>query len=84
MNMRRIYHKGQDDLTVKDPIITSDSCDAYDVLCNYPLGPNEAGHEYLKMVKQEWNSTQTIQARVHKDFKKIIFFFVEKLFFVEP
>ena len=52
---------GQGDATVKDPIVTSDSCDEYDVLCNYPLGPNEAGHEYLKMVKQEWNSTQTIQ-----------------------
>ena len=56
-----IYHKGAGDSTVKDPIITSDTCDEYDVLCNYPLGPNEAGHEYLKMIKQEWNSTQTIQ-----------------------
>ena len=53
--------KGAGDGTVKDPIITSDTCDEYNVLCNYPLGPNEAGYEYLKMVKQEWNSTQLIQ-----------------------
>ena len=30
------------------------------VLCNYPLGPNQAGYEYLKMVKDEWNSTQLL------------------------
>ena len=43
------------DETVKDPIIESETeCegDEYNVLCNYPLGPNEAGYEYLKMIKE--------------------------------
>ena len=50
------------DETVKDPIIEPEegTCDEYNILCNWSFGPNEAGVEYLKMVKQEWNSTQTI------------------------
>ena len=48
------------DETIKDPIIEPEegTCDEYNILCNWGFGPNEAGVEYLKMVKQEWNSTQ--------------------------
>ena len=50
------------DETIKDPIIEPEegTCDEYNILCNWGFGPNEAGVEYLKMVKQEWNSTQII------------------------
>ena len=44
-------------LNIKPHVPKPEVCDDYNVLCNFPMNPNEAGYRYLQLVKSEWNST---------------------------
>ena len=45
-------------MTFGDEVVAKpEVCDAYDVVCNYPLNPNKAGVRYLNMIKRDWNTT---------------------------
>ena len=50
-----------DDESVPKP----ENCDPLNVVCNYPLNPNQAGVRWLELVKAQWNSSTTLENLDH-------------------